>query len=335
MTILWQRWAWRTAKALLAAAILVSVGRQFARDLSRPELHDLTWRPGWLALSAVLYLLFIGTSCWFWRRLLMIYGPAPSPFTAARAYYVSQLGKYVPGKAWALLVRGALVKGPGIGLGVAILTSFYEVLTSMTAGALTATVALTLTDLTQSFVEMELPAPPVFLALALVGICAAPLVPALFNRVVTRFVKDLPVAEGMPQPRIGITTLVQGIGAISCGWCLLGVSVWAGLAAVLPEPPPLEVGVWLRCVGAIGLAYVAGFVVLVAPSGLGVREFLLRGLLSPLAPTPLIAAGILLMRLAWTIADVAIAGALYFFARPHFAYTDEGGPQACKSPTSE
>lgn len=319
----WQRWAWRLAKVLLAAAILVSVGWQFARDLSRPELHDLTWRPGWLVLSAVLYLCFIGTSCWFWRRLLKIYGPPPSPWATARAYYVSQLGKYVPGKAWALLVRGALVQRPGTGLGVAILTSFYEVLTTMTSGALVAIVVLALVGRRPHSTEVDLPAPPVLIALGLFGICAVPLVPTLFNRVMVRLVKDLPVVEGMPTPRIGLATLLQGVGAISCGWCLLGISVWAGLAAVLPESPTLDVAVWLRCVGAIGLAYVAGFVILVAPSGLGVREFLLRGLLAFAGPAPLIAAAILLMRLAWTVADLAIAGALYFFPNSVLPRTDK------------
>ncbi len=311
MAIPWQRWAWRAAKALLTVAILGSVGWQFARDLSRDELRDLTWRPGWLALSAVLYLCFIGTSCWFWRRLLSIYGPPPSSFIAARAYYVSQLGKYVPGKAWALLVRGAMVQCPGIGLGVAILTSFYEVLTTMASGALVATIALALLELWLPAGQVDLLLPPALLALALTAICGMPLLPALFNRLVGRLVKNLPIEEGMPPPRLSVGTLLQGVAAISCGWCLLGVSVWAAIAAVLPEPPPLDAAVWLRCQGAIGLAYVAGFVILVAPGGLGVREFLLRALLSGFGPAPLIAAVILLLRLAWTVADVTMAAVLY------------------------
>ena len=46
----------------------------------------------------------------------------------------------MPGKAWALLLRGGLVRGPETRLGVAIITSFYEVLTTMAAGALVAAV---------------------------------------------------------------------------------------------------------------------------------------------------------------------------------------------------
>ena len=36
-------------------------------------------------------------------------------------YFLGQLGKYVAGKAWALLLRGGLVTGPHLGMTVAII----------------------------------------------------------------------------------------------------------------------------------------------------------------------------------------------------------------------
>jgi hypothetical protein len=321
MSKLWQVWAWPVVKVLLAVAILGAVGWQFYTDLRRPELYELTWRPGWLALSAVLYLLFLSTSCWYWRRLLQHFGAGPPPVVAARAYFVSQLGKYVPGKAWALLLRGALVRGPNLRLGLAILTSFYEVLTTMAAGALVAAVVFVV----QPPVALGLRVHPVLAGFILLGLCGLPLLPAIFNRIVRRLAKKLQTDDSEPLPKIDIGTLLQGLAATGCGWCLLGVSVWAGLAAVLPEPPPLDASTWLHCLGAIGLAYVGGFLVVFLPSGLGAREGILRLLLGFAGPEGLITAAILLTRAAWTVAELLIAGILYVFGT-RAVDNDSGNP---------
>src|SRR5439155_901618 len=71
----WKRW-WKTLlKLVLAAAILVFVGRQFHDDLSRLELSEVQLRPGWMLLSAGLYLTGLTCSMWFWRHLLGLLGP--------------------------------------------------------------------------------------------------------------------------------------------------------------------------------------------------------------------------------------------------------------------
>jgi uncharacterized membrane protein YbhN (UPF0104 family) len=293
-------------KVLLALVILVGVGVQFYRDLSRDELHDLSWRPGWLLLSAVCYLGFLGTSAWFWRRLLQHFGQAPPPFVAVRAYYVSQLGKYVPGKALALVLRGMLVRDH-VRVSLGILTSFYEVLTTMAAGALVAAVVF----LIEPPRVLDLRVHPAWAGLLLLAVCAAPLLPAVFNRIVRRLAKRLQTSANEPLPALDFATLLQGLAATACGWALLGVGVWAALAAVLPETPALSLHMWLQCTGVVSLAYVGGFLAVFMPGGVGVREYLLLKMLGFAGPGALIAAAVLLMRLAWTLADVVAAAALY------------------------
>jgi hypothetical protein len=71
---------------------------------------------------------------------------------------------------------------------------------------------------------------------------------------------------------------------------------------------------------AVSLSYVAGFVILIAPGGLGVREFILMETLTPrfsvfLEPTAARGLAIvvaLLLRLSWTVGEVAVALTLYF-----------------------
>src|SRR5437667_10316822 len=110
MTQGWKRWAWLGAKVGLTLAILVFVGRQFYYDLSQPGLERLPWRPVWLVLSASLYLLFLAFLAGYWFFLLRVFGEKPSFTAALRAYYIGSLGKYVPGKAWALFLRGAMIR---------------------------------------------------------------------------------------------------------------------------------------------------------------------------------------------------------------------------------
>src|ERR1700676_4468124 len=126
------------SKLLLALAIIVAVGRRFYLDLLELDLSTLSVRPGWLILSGLFYVLCLGGSAGFWYHLLHVFGQRPPLFTTVRAYYVGQLGKYVPGKAWALLLRSVLVRGPDVHMGIAAVTAFYEVMTTMAAGVLLA-----------------------------------------------------------------------------------------------------------------------------------------------------------------------------------------------------
>src|SRR5205823_9069494 len=53
---------------------------------------------------------------------------------------------YVPGKALALVMRAGFLRGAGVPAGLGGLTAFYEVLTTMAAGALLALVLFVVTD---------------------------------------------------------------------------------------------------------------------------------------------------------------------------------------------
>src|SRR5205085_1598789 len=105
-----------------------------------PDLWKRPLHPGWLILSGILYIVGLGFSAVYWRRLLHVLGQRLPLWTAFRAYYLGHMGKYLPGKAWALFLRAGLARAAGVRTGLAVMTSFYEVLTTMAAGAVLAAV---------------------------------------------------------------------------------------------------------------------------------------------------------------------------------------------------
>ncbi len=347
----WLRTWWPALKGLLAVVILIAIGRQFALALEVPQrglrasLEDLWARlrhPGWLAWSGALYLAGLFFSTIFWVRLLRELGQQPRWLASTRAYYIGHMGKYLPGKAWALFLRAGLARGAGVHAGIAVMTSFYEVLTTMAGGTVLAAVLVwfLLPNTTTGFdwhilrrlmalheSGAELPDRRVLVAFALLLLApiGVPIFPPVFNRIVGRL--SLPFrSSDQPPPPIRLGSLVEGLLVTAVGWLLLGLSLWAAMQAAVDEPLAFSLAAWGRFTAYLALAYVAGFIILVVPSGLGVREYFLllflvpelggalgRGTEEARAAAVLV---VLLLRLVWTLAELVIVGVLYFLPGP-------------------
>jgi hypothetical protein len=306
-----RRWWWPLGKLLIALAILVGVSRQFSDNLRAEDLERVTLRPGWLAASGGLYLLGLGFSAWFWQRLMVHFGQRPALRVTAKAYFLGHLGKYVPGKAVSLLLRCNAVRGPEVKLSVAIITTFYEVFTTMAAGALLAAVLFALYPSPLTGQGMH----PVMLGVLLLAVLGLPLLPGVFNFLVRRVVRRFRLGDPAAMPRMGAATLAEGLLLCGCGWALLGLSLWAMAQGITPVDQPLTVPRWARCTAMVGLSYVAGFAAFMLPAGLGAREYVLEPFLEPeladLVPAGQTAAVatalVLVLRLLWTGLEVLIA----------------------------
>jgi uncharacterized membrane protein YbhN (UPF0104 family) len=339
---MWQRlrrW-WPVGKRLLAVVILVAIGRQFARDL--PVVWQRTYDVGWLAAAGALYLLGLAFSAVYWRQLLLQLGQRPAWPAVIRAYYIGHFGKYLPGKAWAVLLRSDLASGPGVKAGYAALTAFYEVLTTMASGVLLAAglVLLLMPDApvpldwqTMSRMLREPGSEPALFSrgpLALLAVClfvpiALPLLPAVFNRVAHRLSLPFRDRDATPLARVEARVLPAGFLLTMIGWACLGASTWAVLRATVPDLP-WTLALWGQITAVMGIAYVMGFAVLLMPGGLGVREFFLTLLLAPELVQVLgtgeedarrtALAGVIVLRLTWTAAEIVMAAVVYWLPVP-------------------
>lgn len=347
--IRWQRirpWL----KPLITIIVLGAIAWRLVPDLETPQLWQRSFDPWWLLACGGLYILGLCCSLGFWYRLLRGLGQRPSVAVATRAYFLGLLGKYVPGKAWALLLRAGLVRGPRARLGVATLTAFYEVLTTMASGVLVAAVLFAVlfpehADGTHWHLRDYLfrkhppteavPAPHslLILALILLGVLGVPLIPAVFNRIVRRVSSIARVLKyesaeenAAALPRLRLRFLAEGLPILAALWLLWGLSLWAAFRAMLGGAEAWSITVWLRYTAIVGVSYVSGFVILFLPSGLGVREFLLTVLLVPelgavvdsdaQAVRAKVLLAVILLRVVWTVAELVVAGAVYFLPGP-------------------
>ena len=314
------RWWVRPLKWLLTAAVLAFVGWRAVGLWEDAGRKPFDLRPAWLLPAGLAYLVGWLPSVWVFRLLLARAGQRVGFANAARAYYCGHLGKYVPGKALALVIRGRLVVGRGGTFGTGVLAAGLETLISMGAGAAIG-VALLPWCLAGTEAEERLDHLPgvAFLlrnplaagALVLAGTLAAlPILASLF----TRLAAKLAPPEARAAVRFSPGTLAAGLAACGLGWVAHGASLWCCVAAVGGTPGPADLP---ACVGAAGLATAAGFAAIFAPGGVGVREAILIETLSPRPGVGAAAvAAAVVLRLVWLAGEVSAAAALFYGIRP-------------------
>lgn len=305
---------WTIAKSLLAIGIIVLVARQFVLVLQRDDLqkHPLTLRWEWLIPAGLLYLgahTFWGT---FWVRLLRNQGLPIGFGVGLRAYFVSQFGKYIPGKVAVIVMRTEMLKAFGCSRVPVAVTAVYETLTSMGAGAMLGVACIPFLGVLPEEVSKNV---------AWFGLVALiPLSIPILHKIGRRAVMKMSGRDKSLMRDPSHWLMAQGLMHGACGWCLLSLSLACTLQAIAPTPPAWNRDAFLGDLAAVALSYVAGFVVLVAPGGIGARELVMQKAVSwrfaeALGAVQADGLGVviaLVLRLAWTAAEVLLAGALYF-----------------------
>jgi uncharacterized membrane protein YbhN (UPF0104 family) len=336
----WQRLTITAIKMAVAVVVLWAVGRHVIRTLH--DLHDQSrsphFEPAWLVGSGFLYLAGLVAFGRFYERILRS-SAAPVRLAAVlRAYVVSHLGKYVPGKAMVVVIRTGMVVTHGGRASTAAIATFYETLVMMAAGGLIAAVGFELAVGPES-ARFNLPVwgmveLPIYRVAACAGlglglVFLLLVAPKVFGRLVGFVSLPIRGVGSDAMPRLTGRLLGQGLLWSSAGWCLLGLSQLGVVRAFDPAGAAavLALGLVPVVIASVALATVAGFVVAVLPGGLGVREGVLMSALAPaLGPDNAVVAA-LVLRLVWVGAELAAAALLLpWFRRPLGGVEPPKGP---------
>jgi uncharacterized membrane protein YbhN (UPF0104 family) len=265
----------------------------------------------WLAVSLVAYLAGLTLDGLWFGRVLDASATPISRLATVRAYLISHLGKYVPGKAMVVVLRVAYAVPAGARASTAAVASVYETLVMMAAGgfvaavgfslALNHTISLPLGPLGRVVVPLGVAG--FMLGLAFLGLA----LPEVFGRVAKRLGARVRGVGAEAMPHISYRLLGEGLLWTAAGWVLLGLSQLTVLHALGWQVPA---GAWPAVVGSVALATVGGFIVPVAPGGLGVREWVLWTSLGAVINHEQAVVASLALRLVWVAAEVMAAGVL-------------------------
>jgi hypothetical protein len=312
-------WIKLAIKSALTVLVVLAVARQAGKTVR--DLHargeSIRIAPVAFAAAVGLYIAGLVPLGLFYGRVLAASKTPIGAFAAIRAYLISHLGKYVPGKALVVVMRAGLSVPSGARPATAAFATFYETLVMMAAGGLLAAIAFS--GASTSVPIPFLPGRSVPVPLGLLG-----LVPGIAFLVVVepRVFPRLAMVARLPFRGVGADALPvirwrllgEGLALATLGWTLMGLSQLAVLAAL--GPSTRLASEWPAVVGSVALATVAGFVVPIAPGGLGVREWVLWTALASVIDRERAVVAAVVLRLAWIVGEVVAAAVLVLVRAP-------------------
>lgn len=264
-------------------------------------LEELRWTT--VIASLLASLIYIWCTMLSWRAVLGDLGSRMTLPVSLTMFGLSQIGKYIPGGVWNFVAVAEIGADHQIPRRRSLSAMAVSILISLMTGLALGTVAFVLSpaEALQRWEWLLFVAPLLILML----------LPPVMNRLIGMLLK-ITRRPGLEHP-----LTFAGLGRASAwaviGWLMAGVHVWL-LAVDLGMAP--SVRTWALGTAAYALAWVAGFLVVVSPAGVGVREAVLAaGLAGAGMATGEILALVLLSRFLLTLTDFGYAGVGLISAR--------------------
>jgi hypothetical protein len=257
-----RRSVWRILQFGVGALLVGLAIRSIAANWENLRAQPIEWRlaPGWIAASVLVVFAGYAVLIEAWRRVVLSMGERLGFGSAARIWFLASLGKYVPGKVWAVAGAAVLAQRAGVDPSVAVAAALVLQALALASGA--AVVALTAREAFQAAGPGMVPLAAALVLLSFAGIAALASQPVL-DRVNRLLPSSIPPLRAIPP-----TKLVVAFAANLLAWCAYGVALLCLARGLLP-------GVALSLPQAIGVftcSYLVGFLALFAPGGLGPRE---------------------------------------------------------------
>ncbi|MEO8909318.1 MAG: lysylphosphatidylglycerol synthase domain-containing protein [Gemmatimonadaceae bacterium] len=263
-----RRKLFKLAQWIFAAAVLFFAARSLAAQWNKVEARLIHVQFGWEWIAAATIVVLVSFTLLIegWRRVLGAWD-SHLPFTqAARIWFLSSLGKYVPGNIWSLTAMGVMARERGISALAAAGSSIIMQAMSLVTGA--AIVMVT---------GARLLGQPVLVGVSVLILLAILLSAPRFLPPVTVRIGSL-IGKDIAPPTVPATSIWTAAIISVLSWLLYGFAFQLFVRGLLGTSPG-EISSYIAVYTA---AYILGFISPIAPAGLGVREFTLAAFMTQL-----------------------------------------------------
>ncbi|MGH3023929.1 MAG: lysylphosphatidylglycerol synthase transmembrane domain-containing protein [Gaiellaceae bacterium] len=261
-----------------------------------------------LAVLAAYYCLFVVG----WQWILAALGIRVAYRLALQAEMASMLAKYIPGGVWTPLARIVWLRRAG---GVRD-TSFVLSSILLEAGLSAVAGILVFTGGLAAVEAVDAPLLPLF-AFGLVVVIL--LHPRVFTALARAIYRRFDAPEPPPLP---YRVLVGLLGYYAFTWLVGGTALYLLLRSLDADPGAATIP---YLAGAAAVGAIVAVLAVFAPSGLGVREASMYGLLVVVVPAGAALGATVLNRFAITIVEAALLGAGLLASRLHTLWSPGKG----------
>ena len=267
-------------------------------ELARTAPRQLEPRWGWITASCGVLAVGYAFSGWIWGRMVEdLGGPALPARDAIRTYMVANLGRYVPGKLWQIAGLALLARARGVPAPIATAAAVVGQAVALAGAMLVGLLALSGAD-----PDLSRWAPAA--VAATIGVLTVVMVPKIFRSLLRLWLRWTP-GETPEEVPIGALKGFRWLALYTLNWGGYALAFWMLVRGLSLPGGLLEVG------PAFAAAYVLGYVVLVAPAGLGVREASMVAFLAPIMGPSGAALAAVAARVWTTAVEVVPAGAFW------------------------
>jgi hypothetical protein len=253
---------WRYLQ-FLAGALLVGLAvRSMLINWQELRAQPIEWEFELPRIVASILLIFAsyGLLIEAWRRVILSMEQRLGFLPAARIWFLASLGKYVPGKVWALAGAAVLAQRAGVDPAAAVGGAIVLQALALASGA--AVVGLTAREAFQAMGPWAVPITLAVLAMSLLGVVLLS-AQRLLDRVGRLLPSAWPRLRAVPPSVLALAFLANVLAWTGYGAALLFLSRGLFPDMVLSFP---------QAIGVFTCSYLVGFIALFAPAGLGPRE---------------------------------------------------------------
>ena len=300
----------RIGRCLIAVAILFYLMQQLYPLLSTLSRESIRLEsPFWLLLSLMLLLIYYSVLGVPWFFLYRVGGNTHIPFRDGWAFFqLSQLGRYLPGKAGQFVWMLSFSRRFGIEKTGAVLASCLQLVSQCCLGCLIGLPILQRTQLPQMdnlLVSLQMSRKTELLIWSLAIVSLGIGIVLLYRQ---RIRETFPCLIKQGREIFSVSGVLSLTGAVFILWGLLGSAFFLFIKSCYP----IRMSDFFVVTSSYAAAWCGGFLSFLTPGGLGIREGILTLLLTENGFPPATATLVALLSRLWTLSAELLIGGVAF-----------------------